>query len=568
MIRIALAQLNPTVGDLDGNRQKMIRILEETRALGVECVVFPELAITGYPPEDLLFKRRFINENIRTVTSLLPYTRGLVCLVGFVHAEGEHLYNAAAILSQRRFCGVYYKNHLPNYGVFDEKRYFTPGRVCCILVEEALRIGVSICEDLWVEKGPPYIASRHGAKLLINISASPYEVGKQDQRRKLFSRRAKEAKAYLLYANLTGGQDELIFDGGSMIFDPHGKLLNAAPQFEETLLIQDLDIPSGPVSSLKIRKKALIQKVPLPRRSPMEKRALPKRKIAPLLSREEEIYQALVLGTRDYVRKNGFQDVVLGLSGGIDSSLVACIAVEALGKTHVTGVSMPSSYSSSETQQDARHLAHALGIRFVELPIEGIFREMLKLLQGIFQDPKEGVAEENLQARLRGVLLMALSNKFGWLVLTTGNKSEMSTGYCTLYGDMAGGFAVIKDVPKTWVYALAALRNQKGKVIPDSVIARAPTAELRPNQKDSDTLPPYEVLDPILASYIEKNLTLSQMRRSGLDPMLAQKIIQRVDGNEYKRRQGPPGIKITPRAFGKDWRFPITNRYRERWSAS
>ena len=560
---MALSQINPTVGDLEGNCQKIVQVLKEVKQAGTDLVTFPELAITGYPPEDLLFKKSFLKKNELSIRRILPHTRGFTCVVGFAHSLSGRLYNACALLSNGRWIGTYHKNHLPNYGVFDEKRYFTPGEECLVFSQGDLRIGLNICEDLWVEEGPPLIEARQGgARLLVNISASPYEAGKRDQREKLLSRRSKEASAYLLYNNLVGGQDELVFDGGSMIFDPKGRLLERAPQFEESILIHDLDIPSSGIPG-RIKKKYPMRSLHIPQKTPTEKRPLPQKSPDSPLSKEEEIYKALVLGTRDYVLKNNFQKVVLGLSGGIDSSLVACIAVDALGKEKVIGVSMPSTYSSRETQQDAKALARRLGIRFIELPIDAVFQSFLGLLKEAFQNEKENIAEENLQARIRGVLLMALSNKFGWLVLTTGNKSEMSTGYCTLYGDMAGGFAVIKDVPKHLVYELAFFRNRRESVMPESVMTREPTAELKLNQKDSDTLPPYEILDPILTAYIEKNLTVSQMKQAGFSEAIVREVIQRVDGNEYKRRQGPPGIKITPRAFGKDWRFPITNRYRE-----
>ena len=560
-IRVALAQIDPTVGDLEGNRKIIVHFLEEARRAQADLVTFPELAVTGYPPEDLLFKKSFLKANELSVRRILPHTKGITCVIGFVHASAGHLYNASALLSHSRFCGVYHKNHLPNYGVFDEKRYFSSGGESFVFSQGNARIGLSICEDLWVEKGPPFIEAKEGgARLLINISASPYEVGKQAERQRLFSRHARESGAHLLYNNLVGGQDELVFDGGSMIFDERGRLLQMAPQFKEALLVCDLEIPPPKKGT---QKKHAIVVCRLPGKKVTEKLALPAQKPHTPLSREEEIYRALVLGTRDYVRKNGFQKVVLGLSGGIDSSLVACIAVDALGKEDVVGVSMPSLYSSRETREDAKSLAGRLGIRCAELPIDTVFQSLLGLLSEIFKGKKEGIAVENLQARIRGLLLMALSNQFGWLVLTTGNKSEMSTGYCTLYGDMAGGFAVIKDVPETWVYELAHFRNREEPVIPETVIAREPTAELKPNQKDSDTLPPYEVLDPILTAYIEKNLTLSQMKRQGLREEIVKEVIRRVDGNEYKRRQGPPGVKITPRAFGKDWRLPITNRYRD-----
>ena len=551
-IRVALAQINPTVGDLEGNREKIIQLLKKIKPFEVDLVAFPELAITGYPPEDLLLKKRFIEDNEIALRKLLPHTQGLTCIVGFAHLRANRLYNAAACLSDGRFIGIYHKNRLPNYGVFDEKRYFSEGDECLVFLEGDLRFGVNICEDLWVEKGPSFLeAKKGGAKLLVNISASPYEAGKWEARKKLLSRRAKEASAYLLYTNLIGGQDEIVFDGGSMIFDDRGRMLARAPQFKESTLVWDLDIPTRGKRSPK-------------RKQADKKPPLPKQKVFSSLAREEEIYEALVLGTRDYVRKNRFQKVVLGLSGGIDSSLVACIAVDALGKDKVIGVSMSSDYSSSETEKDAKKLSKNLGIRSMELPIEHVFRGMLDLLSASFRGEKDGIAAENLQARIRGMLLMALSNKFGWLVLTTGNKSEMSTGYCTLYGDMAGGFAVIKDVPKTWVYDLVSFRNRKKAVIPKTVLTREPTAELRPNQKDSDSLPRYEDLDPILMAYVENHLSIAQMKKKGFSEKMVRDVIQKVDRNEYKRRQGPPGIKITSRAFGKDWRFPITNRYQER----
>ncbi len=559
-LRVALAQINPTVGDLAGNRELLIRFLKESQTHRADLVVFPELALTGYPPEDLLFKEQFVKDNLLALRGLLPHTKGLACVVGFVDFRSGKRYNAAALLSNGRWVATYYKNHLPNYGVFDERRYFEPGESCLVYSEGDLRVGLSICEDLWVEKGPSFIEGwEGGAGLLVNISASPYEAGKLHLRKRLLSRRAKEASAYLLYNNMVGGQDELIFDGGGMIFDAKGKLITEAPQFEEFLLVHDLEIPP---SKKKGKKSRRIFSVRLTGKDKEEKPPLPARESRIPFSEEEEIYKALVLGTKDYVRKNRFEKVVLGLSGGVDSALVACVAVDALGKEGVVGVGMPSGYSSDETKRDAKDLARHLGIRFIELPIDHLFRSCLGLLSALFRGHEEGVAEENLQARIRGILLMALSNKFGWLVLTTGNKSEMSVGYCTLYGDMAGGFAVIKDLPKTWVYRLASFRNRSGAVIPESVLTREPTAELKPNQKDSDSLPAYAKLDPILEAYIEKSVILSE-KEAGLPPERVREVIEKIDRNEYKRRQGPPGIKITPRAFGKDWRFPITNRYRE-----
>lgn len=537
-LRIAQAQINTTVGDLKGNSDKIIKFIKEAKKNKADLITFPELSITGYPPEDLLFKPQFIKDNLEALKKITKQTNNIVALVGFVNKVGHKIYNACALVSNGKHIYSYHKVLLPNYGVFDEKRYFTSGRECLVFKLAGLSFGVNICEDIWEENGPAsFEALKGGAQILLNISASPYYAGKLNLRKAILGRMAKKTKAYVFYNNLVGGQDELVFDGASMVVDPQGKVLNSAKQFEEELLL--FDINSDEKSSLLRRRPA---------------------KLNPI----EEIYQALVLGTRDYVKKNNFRKVTLGLSGGIDSALVACIARDALGRQNVVGVTMPSKYTSSGTYSDSKKLAHNLKIKLLELPIGKIFDSYLRALKNTFKSLKSNIAEENLQARIRGNLLMALSNKFGCLVLTTGNKSETSTGYCTLYGDMAGGFAVIKDVPKTLVYKLANYVNKREGtcVIPQSIIDRAPSAELKLNQKDQDTLPPYPALDGIMKSYVEEDKSLADILKLGFKKALVKKVISMVDRNEYKRRQAPPGVKITPRAFGRDRRMPITNRYK------
>ncbi len=541
MIRIATAQINPTVGDLAGNQAKIVDYIRRAKAQEVDIVAFPELAICGYPPEDLLYKDHFVRDNIKVLRSLVKETKGITAVVGFADIDKtKKLYNAAAVITNRKIKGIYRKEELPNYGVFDEKRYFHQGKGNKVFSIAGECIGISVCEDIWIDKGVCQHQAKKGAKLLINISCSPYDIGQLKRREKLLKKRAIQTKAYICYVNLVGGQDELVFDGGSLVINPKGKIISSAKQFEEDLMITDI-----PINKTHTKKKIL--------KGYRSKR----------LSQIERIYQALVLGTRDYAWKNGFKKAVLGLSGGIDSALVAAIAVDALGKENVIGVTMPSRFTSGATKSDAKRLADNLGIQFIETPIEKMFKIYLSELKSELNGTKFGLAEENLQARIRGNILMTFSNKFGWLVLTTGNKSEVAVGYCTLYGDMAGGFAVIKDVPKTKVYELANFRNSKGKVvIPASTIRRAPTAELRANQKDQDSLPPYDVLDAMLNEYVEKHRSLGQMAKQN-DRSLIKNIITLVDRSEYKRRQAPPGIKITPRAFGRDWRLPITNRYKE-----
>lgn len=556
MLRVALAQINPTVGDLPGNRQKIIEYIARARAKDADIVVFPELAVCGYPPEDLLLKEHFIRDNIKSLNLLAREVKDIAAVIGFVDIDKDkRLYNAAAVISDGRWKGVYRKKELPNYGVFDEKRYFTAGDDHIVFALGGHVFGVTICEDIWIEGSVYQKQAKSGADLLINISSSPYDVGKLKKRQELLRKRARQTKTFICYTNLVGGQDELVFDGGSMIIDPRGKTLAFGKLFEEDLAIADVPVKQKKkTSKAVVLSKAVFHKAQAPFAA----------QVAPEGTSLERICEALVLGTRDYARKNKFRDCLIGLSGGIDSSLVAAVAVEALGKENVIGVSMPSRFTSAGTRDDARALAGNLGIKFHEIPIERMFEAYLEQLKEIFGEQPFGRAEENLQARIRGTILMTLSNRWGSLVLTTGNKSEIGVGYCTLYGDMSGGFAVIKDVPKTTVYQLARLVNQEaGKdIIAQSVLERAPTAELRENQKDQDSLPPYDILDEMLREYVEEHRSLAEMARKN-DKELVKKVIAMVDSNEYKRRQGPPGIKITPRAFGKDWRLPITNKYRE-----
>ncbi len=558
MLRIALAQINPTVGDLPGNRQRIGEYIARARAQKADIVVFPELAVCGYPPEDLLLKEHFVRDNIKSLNLLAREIKGIAAVIGFVDIDKDkRLYNAAAIISDGRLKGVYRKKELPNYGVFDEKRYFTPGNDNIVFALGGHVFGVTICEDIWIDGSIYHKQVKSGAGLLINISSSPYDVDKLKKRQGLLRKRARQTKAFICYANLVGGQDELVFDGGSMVIDPAGKTLAFGKPFEEDLVIADVPVkPKKKTSKAVVLSKGVFHEASTPLAA----------QVAPEGTDLQRIYKALVFGTRDYMRKNKFRDCLIGLSGGIDSSLVAAIAVDAIGKESVTGVSMPSRFTSAGTRGDARSLAQNFGIKFHEIPIERMLVTYLEQLREVFGDQPFGLAEENLQARIRGTLLMTLSNRWGSLVLTTGNKSEVGVGYCTLYGDMSGGFAVIKDVPKTTVYDLARLVNTKAatseELIPQSVIDRPPTAELKENQKDQDFLPPYDILDEMLREYVEEHRSLAYMARKN-DKELVKKVIAMVDRNEYKRRQGPPGIKITPRAFGKDWRLPITNKYRE-----
>ncbi|MBI2865905.1 MAG: NAD+ synthase [Chloroflexi bacterium] len=570
--RIALAQINPAVGDLPANAAKIAQYIELARDQGADLVAFPELALTGYPPEDLLLKPQFIQDNLYYLRQVARVVRGIVAVVGFVDSQGD-IHNAAAILHQGQIADVYHKHYLPNYGVFDEDRYFARGQGFPVCVVGGVTIGVNICEDIWYPGPPTSIQCQAGAEVIVNINSSPYHAGKRGFRERMLATRATDYGVIVTYTNLVGGQDELVFDGGSFIYDQEGQLVVRAKQFEEDLLVADLDVDAvfrHRLHDPRRRKEAqalapgLAGRIELSRGTPAQDRPSLQPHQEEPLPRLAETYTALVVGTRDYVRKNGFRQVVIGLSGGVDSSLTACVAVDALGNENVVGVSMPSRYSPLSSREDAQVLADNLGIRLITVPIEPAFRAYLEILGEVFAGTETNVAEENIQARIRGNILMALSNKFGWLVLTTGNKSEYATGYCTLYGDMAGGFAVIKDVPKTLVYELARYRNGlgNGAVIPESVMTKEPSAELRPGQRDVDSLPPYEVLDPILHAYVEEDRGYDALLALGFDEETVKRVMRLVDGSEYKRRQAPPGVKITPRAFGRDRRLPIVNKYR------
>jgi NAD+ synthase (glutamine-hydrolysing) len=575
--RIALAQMNSPMGDLPGNTERIIGRINEAKEKGASLVAFPELALTGYPPEDLLLKPGFLRDNLDALQTLAKAATGIVAVVGFVDVR-EDIYNAAAVLTDGKVAGIYHKTFLPNYGVFDEDRYFMRGSSPLVFRLKDLTFGVTVCEDIWYTQGPAHaMATLGGAHLIVNINASPYYRGKWEFREKMLATRAADDGFHLAYVNMIGGQDELVFDGGSVVFSPRGELLARAAHFEEELLLCDLDLMEvmhARLADPRLRKGRVALNNAGVEMPVTTLPALPERKAAPPPpariatppSRCSEVYQALVLGVRDYVDKNGFAGVVIGISGGIDSALVACVAVDALGADRVTLVSMPSTYSSGETQSDAEKVARNLGTHFHEIPIKDLQTTWSKTLVPVFAGTESGVAEENLQARSRGNILMAISNKFGAMVLTTGNKSEMACGYATLYGDMAGGFAVIKDVPKTLVFELCEWRNAltpDNPPIPPSIITRPPTAELRPNQKDTDSLPPYEVLDPIIEAYVEEDRSLEELVALGFDEAICRRVILMIDRNEYKRRQAAPGIKITPKAFGRDRRLPITNRFHD-----
>jgi NAD+ synthase (glutamine-hydrolysing) len=584
-LRVALAQVNVAVGDLSGNKKKILQAMREAHAAGAHIVCLPELALTGYPPEDLLLKPGFVTGNQAALQDLIQASydlRGLTAVIGFVDRLHD-IYNAAAIIYEGQLVGVYHKHYLPNYGVFDENRYFRAGRKAPLFLINGVHVGVNICEDVWYPTGPMTMQAHAGAEVIININGSPFHAGKGRFREDMIATRATDNGVIVAYLNLVGGQDELVFDGGSMIFDAQGELIARAKRFEEDLLVADLDTASVFRSRLhdpRLRQERRLvssEDVPLhvissqPKMTPAmlsnEESVVigaPQRIEAPL-GRLAEIYAALVLGTRDYVQKTGFKKALIGLSGGIDSSLVAAIAADALGPENVLGVSMPSGYSSVGSKTDAQDLAENLGIQFLTIPIEETFRTSLNMLAPAIGEDDPGLAGENLQARIRGNILMTISNKLGPIVLTTGNKSEMAVGYCTLYGDMAGGFAVIKDVFKTVVYELCVYRNLLGPkaVIPQEVIDKPPSAELRPDQKDTDSLPPYEILDPILRAYVEQDRSTEEIIAMGFDAATVQRVTRLVDLSEYKRRQTSPGVKITTRAFGRDRRLPITNRYRE-----
>ncbi len=559
-MRVTLAQLDFVVGDIEGNVNRIKEAIREAARRGADLVAFPELAITGYPPEDLLLKPSFVQANLRALEEVAAECHGIACVVGHVGRRPDGMTNAASFCRAGRVEATYEKKLLPNYGVFDEKRYFVPGLepVVVEVGDPPMPVGISVCEDAWAPEGPFADYGRLGVGAVLNVNGSPYHREKSKERARVMADRARESGSPVLYLNLVGGQDELVFDGQSFALDASGTLRVRGPQFEEYLV----DVTVGPDGSVGGA-------------------------VEPQLDEVGEVYAALVLGTRDYVRKNGFSGVVVGLSGGIDSALTATVAVDALGPESVVGVSMPSRFTSKATHSDAAEVARRLGIRFMELPIEKPFQAYLEVLEPVFEGRPFDVTEENIQARIRGNYLMALSNKFGWLVLATGNKSELATGYSTLYGDMAGGFSVLKDVPKTLVYRLARYRNALGKValplelgglatfgasatagparadalIPASVIERAPSAELRAGQTDQDTLPPYEVLDRIIEIYVERDGSLQDVLAAGVDEETARRVLAMIDRAEYKRRQAAPGVKITAKAFGKDRRLPITNRF-------
>src|SRR6266508_3885970 len=559
-VRIALAQVNATVGAVEANARLVLDWMERARALGCDVVAFPELMLTGYPPEDLLFKPASIEANRKALADVAQQSRDITAVVGFVDKRDD-IFNAAAVLHDAAHVGTSHKQYLPNCGVFDENRYFQAGTESPVFALGETVIAANICEDIWYPTGPTTLQALAGAELVITINGSPYHAGKAQYREKMLATRAADDLVCLAFVNMVGGQDELIFDGQSFIFNERGERIARGRAFEEDLIVTDLDLDEVFRARLhdsrrrkeKLRTGAAVRRISLPPLPQRERPKLPPHEIA-VLEPVEEVYQALVLGTRVYVRKNGFSHVVLGLSGGIDSSLVAAIACDALGPANVTGMTMPSPFSSAGTRRDATRLARSLGIEFLKLPITGVFKAYRRALAKPFKGLKEDVTEENLQARIRGNYLMALSNKFGWLVLTTGNKSEM-----------AAGFAVIKDVPKTLVYQIAEHANRRAgrELIPRPVFERPPSAELRLNQTDQDTLPPYPVLDAILEAYVEGDQGVADIVARGFDPHIVKKVISMVDRNEYKRRQGPIGIKITPRAFGRDWRLPIVNRFRE-----
>ena len=570
-LRLALFQMNPTVGDIAGNEARIAAAMRQARDAGAELFCAPELALTGYPPEDLLLKEHFLRDAGAALRRLATEARDLVAFVGFPE-RAEDVYNAGAVLAEGEVKAIYRKVYLPNYGVFDEQRYFQSGPGGAVIEVNGVRIGLTICEDVW-EPGPPLSEEAlAGAVLIVNISASPYHAGKGLERERMLAQRARDNVCAVAFCALVGGQDELVFDGHSVLLDADGSVIARAPQFAEDLLIATFDpeVPRAmrlrdprhrPAARLAQVNVPVLAKLTVP--PPAEPATRAGGAVADLLDPCAEVYAALVTGLRDYVEKNGFAHTVLGLSGGIDSSLVACLAVDALGPERVSVAIMPSPYSSGETQGDARVLADTLGVRRLEFDIAPIMKTYDEALAGAFAGRDPDITEENLQARIRGNLLMALSNKFGWLVLTTGNKSEVSVGYSTLYGDSAGGFALIKDVPKTLVYELIRYRNDRDPAhpVPASIISRPPSAELRPGQKDEDTLVPYDRLDPILGLYIESDLGEQGIQLRGYDAGEVGAIIRLVDRAEYKRRQAPPGIKISTRAFGRDRRMPITNRY-------
>jgi NAD+ synthase (glutamine-hydrolysing) len=570
-MRIALAQINTTVGDLDGNRARIVDRLREARDAGADLVLFPELAVTGYPPEDLLLRPDFLHAASASLEAIAAEAKGIAALVGTPHLDRD-LFNACAVCADGRVQAIYRKRFLPNYGVFDEDRYFQPGRDLLLLRIGETLVGPTICEDIW-QPGPPATdLALAGAHVVANVSASPFHLGKGRQREEMLGQRARDNVCWVALVNAVGGQDELLFDGHSVVLDQDGRVVARAPAFEEALLVADIDADTAIGRRLSdARRRALARERSALPDPPLVELGEPRAPadhaapvVAPLLENLEEMRLALELGLRDYVAKNGFHQVVVGVSGGIDSALTAALAAEALGSDNVVAVSMPSRYSSAETRRDARRLAENLGLRFLELPIEPAAETVTAALAEPFAGTEPGLAEENVQARLRGLLLMALSNKFGWLVVATGNKSELSVGYATLYGDMAGGFALLKDVFKTDVFRLTRHLNERAgrELIPQTIIERAPSAELRDGQLDEDSLPPYPQLDRVLEAYVELDRSREEMTSDGFDPEVVERALDLIDRAEYKRRQAPPGVKLRPKAFGRDRRVPITNRWR------
>jgi len=585
--RLALAQINPTVGDIPGNTAKILDYLKRAQEAQADLVAFPEMATTGYPPEDLLFKTSFLNDNVAAMEKVAAASKGISVVLGYVNIlsldrgpddMGPRITNAAALCHDGRLVDTYHKIFLPNYGVFDEQRYFQRGSDCPVYRIGGVSIGVNICEDIWYPVGPTTVQRQAGAELIININASPFHAGKRAFREEMIAQRASDHGLAVAYLNTVGGQDELIFDGGSIICDATGSLTARGPAFQEYLLIADLEFPEE-ATSLKqgpAHPAVELEAVGAPKTltvsgfASASKSPLAPQGMSAAMEDNEEVYRALVLGTADYLSKTGFSKALIGLSGGVDSALTATVAVDALGKENVVGITMPSRYSSEGSISDSKKLAGNLGFDLWEVPIEPAHEAFTDMLEERFRGTEPNVAEENVQARVRGNVLMTVSNKFGWMVLTTGNKSEMAMGYATLYGDMAGGFAVLKDVPKTTVYELCRWRNRRGRsfgtpedVIPAAILDKAPSAELREDQLDVDSLPPYEVLDPVIKAYVEDDCSYQDMVAQGFDAQVVRQVISAVDRNEYKRRQAPPGVKITPRAFGKDRRLPIVNRYRQ-----
>jgi NAD+ synthase (glutamine-hydrolysing) len=571
-MRLALAQIDTVVGDLDGNRDRILCRLDEARAARADLVLFPELAVTGYPPEDLLLRPSFLRAARRTLDEIAAASKDISALVGFPHLDRD-LFNACAVIVDGEVEAVYEKHFLPNYGVFDEDRYFQPGRDLVLLRCGEALVGPTVCEDIW-QPGPPATdLALAGAHVIANISASPFHVGKGAEREQMLAARARDNSCWIVYLNAVGAQDELIFDGQSLVLDENGDVVARGPAFEEALLVVDVDASTAVGRRLRdARRRSLaraLQELPDPPEIEIPiadgDRAPVTPVVAPLLDELEEMRLAIELGLRDYSGKNGFTDVVLGISGGIDSALTAALAVEALGPEHVVCVSMPSQFSSAETRADAEAVAESLGARFIEIPIDSVVEATGAALAEVFAGTERGVAEENIQARVRGLTVMALSNKFGWLALATGNKSELSVGYATLYGDMAGGFALLKDVYKTDVYRLSHHLNERAgrELIPASVLERAPSAELRPDQKDEDSLPPYAELDEVLEAYVELDSSREELTSNGFDPEVVERALAMIDRAEYKRRQAPPGVKLRPKAFGRDRRVPITNRWRD-----